>query len=154
MSHSKLAPNDWFPSRYRKLICDNVNSGSFVRHHFAPAINNVSIDHNEYVSRACLSNSKKIYIFRCRATALYALTADSTGLTLPSNACRAGWQFEQSITLRLDKGSRKHELIRATLDAIAKHGFYLTHAAIQALPVDHAYNETEFTQSTDQLEPY
>ena len=154
MSHFKSVPNDWFPSRYRKLICDNVNSGSSVRHHFAPAINNVSIDHNEYVSRACLSNSKKIYIFRCRATALSALTADSTGLTLPSNACRAGWQFEQSITLRLDKGSRKHELIRATLDAIAKHGFYLTHAAIQALPVDHAYNETEFPQSTDQLEPY
>ena len=149
MSHSKSAPNDWFPSRYRKLICDNVNSGSSVRHHFAPAINNVSIDHNEYVSRACLSNSKKIYVFRCGATALYALTADSTGLTLPSNACRAGWQFEQSITVRLDKSSPKHELIRATLDAIAKHGFYLTHAAIQALPVDHAYNETEFTQSTD-----
>jgi len=34
----------------------------------------------------------------------------------------------------LDSSSLNHELARATLAAIAKHGFYLTHAAIQVLP--------------------
>jgi len=36
----------------------------------------------------------------------------------------------------LDKSSPKQELIKATLAAIKKHGFYLTHAALQALPLD------------------
>jgi hypothetical protein len=38
--------------------------------------------------------------------------------------------------LRLDKSSPKHDLIKATLAAIGKHGFYLTHAALQNLPLD------------------
>jgi len=83
-----------------------------------------------------LSISQKIYVFRYRATALYALTADSTGRNLLSLASPASWQFEWSITLRLDKSSPKQELIRATLAAIGKHGFYLTHAALQDLPLD------------------
>jgi hypothetical protein len=36
------------------------------------------------------------------------------------------------MTLRLNNNSPKQEIVRATLDAIAKHGFYLTHAAIEA----------------------
>jgi hypothetical protein len=36
----------------------------------------------------------------------------------------------------LDKSSPKHDLIKATLAAIRKHGFYLTHAALQNLPLD------------------
>jgi hypothetical protein len=37
--------------------------------------------------------------------------------------------------LRLDKNSPNYELIEATLAAIAKHGFYLTHSAIHGFPV-------------------
>ena len=50
-------------------------------------------------------------------------------------ALPAGWQLEQSITLRLDKSSPKRDLIKATLAAIGKNGFYLTHAALHTLPV-------------------
>jgi hypothetical protein len=39
------------------------------------------------------------------------------------------------VTLRLDKNSPNQEMVRATLDAIAKLGFYLTHAAIEAEPL-------------------
>jgi hypothetical protein len=86
-----------------------------------------------------MSNSQKIYVFRCGTTALYALTADRTGLNLPTQACQAGWRFEQSIKLRLDNSSLEQELTKATLAAIAKHGFYLTHAAIHGLPVATAH---------------
>ena len=54
---------------------------------------------------------------------------------LPSQAFPAGWQLEQSVTLRLDKSSPKRDLIKATLAAIGKNGFYLTHAALHTLPV-------------------
>jgi hypothetical protein len=99
----------------------------------------------------CLSNSHKIYVFRYGETALYALTADSMGRNLPSQACPAGWRFEQSITLRLDNSSPKHELTKATLAAIAKHGFYLTHAAIHGLPVATAHHQAKSTESTERL---
>jgi hypothetical protein len=98
-----------------------------------------------------LSKSQTIYVFRCGKSALYALTTDSTGQILPSLSPPAAWQFERSITLRLDKSSAKHELIKATLDAIAKHGFYLTHAAIHALPVATAHDWAKGTESTEQL---
>ncbi len=68
---------------------------------------------------------------------LFALTADRTGRILPLQICGpAGWQFEQSVTVRSDKKQRRRESTRATLAAIAKHGFYLTHAAIHTLPID------------------
>jgi hypothetical protein len=127
---------DWSKCR-RNLIRNNVNSRSrpdttsyllFITPH-----NDLSIA-RIFLGRS-LSKSQKIYVFRYEGTALYALTADSTGQNLPWQACPAGWQFEQSITLWLDKSSPKHELIKATLAAIGKHGFYLTHAALQTLPV-------------------
>ena len=47
----------------------------------------------------------------------------------------------------------KHELTKATLAAIAKHGFYLTHAAIHALPVATAQDEAaNSTESEEKLE--
>jgi hypothetical protein len=65
------------------------------------------------------------------------LTADPTGQVLPSQfAGRAGWTLERSVALRTGEGGRGSESIRATLAAIAKHGFYLTHAAIPATPLD------------------
>jgi hypothetical protein len=42
------------------------------------------------------------------------------------------------VTLQLDKKERRHELTKATFAAIAKHGFYLTHAAIHTMPFDDA----------------
>jgi len=87
-----------------------------------------------------LSKSKKLYVFRCGATGLYALTANSEAAKLPPAACPAGWRFEKSITLQLDDGSPQRELSEATLAAIAKHGFYLTHAAIHGLPPATANN--------------
>jgi hypothetical protein len=97
-----------------------------------------------------LLNSKKIYVFCCGATSLYALTADSTGWSLPTQACQAGWRFERSIMLQLDKNSPNYELNIVTLAAIATHGFYLTHAAIHAVPVATAHVGAKSTESAEQ----
>jgi hypothetical protein len=42
----------------------------------------------------------------------------------------------RSVTVHLDKENQINECARATLAAIRKHGFYLTHAAIPSVPVD------------------
>jgi hypothetical protein len=85
------------------------------------------------------SQTKTIYIFRCGTTAIFALTADRMGRNLPLQVCGpAGWHFERSVTLQSDKDKRRRESTRATLAAIAKHGFHLTHAAIHAMPIDYA----------------
>ena len=100
-----------------------------------------------------LPDLQKIYLFRCGATALYALTADNAGRNLPTQSCKEEWRFERSISLHLDNSVLKHELTKATLAAIAKHGFYLTHAAIHALPVATAQDEAaNSTESEDKLE--
>lgn len=95
-----------------------------------------------------MSNLKKIYAFRCGTTALYALTADSTGRNLPTPACQAAWRFERSITLHLNDSSLKHELANATLAAVEKHGFYLTHAAPQAPPFATIHGQAEPVESS------
>jgi hypothetical protein len=41
------------------------------------------------------------------------------------------------MTLQLDKAERR-ESTRATLAAIARHGFYLTHAAMHTMPIENA----------------
>jgi hypothetical protein len=80
-----------------------------------------------------LSPAKTIYVFRCSGTGLYALTTDPTGRILPSRIYpRIRWRFERSATLRVEKNSPKQEIMRATPDAIAKQGFYLTHGANDA----------------------
>ncbi len=84
-----------------------------------------------------LSHSKTIHVFRCDGTALFALTGDRTGQILPSQIDRPIiWNFERSITLQLDKADQGRESTRATLSAIAKHGFYLMHAAVPSLIQD------------------
>jgi hypothetical protein len=95
-----------------------------------------------------MSNYREIYIFRCGATALYALTTDKTGGNLPSKACSAEWQFQARMTLRCDESSPKYELTKATLAAIAKHGFCLTHAAIHPLPIATEHNQVRNTEAT------
>jgi hypothetical protein len=78
-----------------------------------------------------LSPAKTIYVFRCTGTGLYALTTDPTGHILPSRIYpRIRWRFERRVTV--EKNSPKQGIVRATLKAIAKHGFYLTHKAIDA----------------------
>ena len=98
-----------------------------------------------------LSNSKKIYVFRYGATELRALTADGTGRALPSQTFPAGWCLERSVTVRLGKKAPKRELTKATLAAIAAHGFYLMHTAIHTLPItlanDRASGFSAATQS-------
>jgi hypothetical protein len=81
--------------------------------------------------RQCLSLAKTIYVFRCDGSGLYAFTGDSKGHILPSRIYpRIRWRFE--LTLRLDRNSPKGKMVKSTLDAIAKHGFHLTHAAVNA----------------------
>lgn len=122
----------------RNLVCNNVKSKSRsdATWHLLFIILRNELSIKRLFPGQSLSNSHKIWVFRYGATALYALTADSTGRNLPLYAFPAGWQFERSITLRLDRSSPKHDLIKATLAAIGKHGFYLTHAALQDLPLD------------------
>jgi hypothetical protein len=98
-----------------------------------------------------LPNSHKLYVFRYGTTALYALTTDSTGRNLPSQTGAKSWRFKEPVTLEQDKSSPKYELIKATLAAIAKHGFILTHAAIQPLPVAIAQRRTKKIKVTEQL---
>jgi hypothetical protein len=74
-----------------------------------------------------------IYLFRCGESGLYAFTADPKGHILPSRIYpRVRWRFERPVTLRLEKNSPRREIAKAALDAIARHGFHLAHAAINA----------------------
>jgi hypothetical protein len=80
-----------------------------------------------------LSLAKTIYLFRCGESGLYAFTADPGGHILPSRIYpQIRWRFERRVTLQPDRNSPKREIVRAILDAIAKHGFHLTHVAVNA----------------------
>src|ERR1700686_565684 len=83
--------------------------------------------------RRYLSLAKTIYVFRCDGSGLYAFTADPKGHILPSRIYpRIRWRFEHRLTLRLDRNSPKGKMVKATLDAIVKYGFHLTHSAVNA----------------------
>ena len=74
---------------------------------------------------------KRIYVFRCDKSGLYAFTADRKGRMLPSQIYpQISWRFEQALTLRFDGNSSRDQILRATLDGVAKHGFHLIHAAL------------------------
>jgi hypothetical protein len=80
-----------------------------------------------------MSLAKTIYLFRCGESGLYAFTADPSGHILPSRIYpQIRWRFERRVTLQPDRNSSKRKIVRAILDAIAEHGFHLTHAAINA----------------------
>jgi hypothetical protein len=80
-----------------------------------------------------LPRSKIIYVFRCGDTGLYALTADRTGRLLPSQLYgQIRWRYDRCRTLQGRRNNASQEIIKATLDAVEKHGFYLTHAAMEA----------------------
>jgi hypothetical protein len=98
-----------------------------------------------------VSRATTIYVFRCGVTALYALTADRTGQRLPSQICgEADWHFERAVTLQSRSDSAERESTKATLDAIAKHGFYLIHAAIHNLPGENAVGSPGEVVATSQ----
>ena len=74
--------------------------------------------------------AEAIYLFRCGETGLYALTADPSGKILPSKLYpQIKWRLERHVTLQPAANSPDGRISRATRGAIAKHGFYLTHAA-------------------------
>lgn len=88
---------------------------------------------NRRSERQCKSPTETIYVFRCGESGLYAFTADPKGHILPSRIYpRVRWRLERRVTLRLDRNSPNGKIVRATLDAIAKDGFRLTHAAVNA----------------------
>jgi len=77
------------------------------------------------------SPGRRIYVFRCGESGLYAFTADRKGRMLPSQIYpQISWWFEQALTLRFDGNSSRDQILRATLDGVAKHGFHLIHAAL------------------------
>ena len=77
------------------------------------------------------SSGRRIYVFRCDESGLYAFTADRKGRMLPSQIYpQISWRFEQALTLRFDGNSSRDKILRATLDGVAKHGFHLIHAAL------------------------
>jgi len=74
---------------------------------------------------------KSIYVFRCEETGLYAFAADREGRMLPSQIYpQITWRFEQALTLRLDGNLSRDQILRATLDGVAKRGFHLIHPAL------------------------
>jgi hypothetical protein len=99
-----------------------------------------------------LSDSQAIHIFRCGASGLYALTADRSGNVLPTaGCCPAGWRFERTVWLPQPQLLRKSELVRATLSAITRQGYYLSHAAIGGLPLDLAGHDATIAGQTATL---
>jgi hypothetical protein len=82
-----------------------------------------------------LPPAEAIYLFRCGETGLFAFTADPNGQILPSGMYpQIKWRLEQRVTLRTATNLRGRKIARAALDAIAKHGFHLTHAAVNSAP--------------------
>jgi hypothetical protein len=80
-----------------------------------------------------MSLATTIYLFRCGESGLYAFTADPSGRVLPSRIYpQIRWRFERRVTLRSDENSLRHKIVSKILDAIAEHGFHLTHAAVNA----------------------
>lgn len=77
------------------------------------------------------SFEKRIYVFRCEETGLYAFAADREGRMLPSQLYpQITWRFEQALTLGFDGNSSRDQILRATLDGVAKRGFHLIHPAL------------------------
>jgi hypothetical protein len=70
-----------------------------------------------------------IYAFRCNHGPLYAFTGDRTGRILPTHIYpQISWRLERCVTLLRHQNPADMKIIRATLNAITKRGFYLTNA--------------------------
>jgi hypothetical protein len=83
------------------------------------------------------SKTNSIYVFRCNDSALYALTGDRTGQILPSHIYpRISWRLERCVTLHRHQNPANKKFISATLKAIRKCGFFLTHAGGELVRLD------------------
>jgi hypothetical protein len=81
--------------------------------------------------RAAAPLAQTIYLFRCGESGLYAFTADPEGHMLPSRIYpQIRWRFERRVALQAVKSAPQRKIVTTTLNAIAKHGFHLTHAAV------------------------
>jgi hypothetical protein len=77
------------------------------------------------------STARRIFVFRCNESGLYAFTADRKGRMLPSQMYpQITWRFEHTLTLRLNGNSWRDQILRVTLDGVAERGFHLIHAAL------------------------
>jgi hypothetical protein len=77
------------------------------------------------------SPEKRIYVFRCNGSGLYAFTADREGRMLPSQMYpQITWQFEHTLALRFNGDAWRDQILRVTLDGVAERGFHLIHAAL------------------------
>ena len=77
------------------------------------------------------SPARRIYVFRCNESGLYAFTADRKGCMLPSQMYpQITWRFEHTLILRLNGNSWRDQILRVTLDGVAERGFHLIHAAL------------------------
>jgi hypothetical protein len=77
------------------------------------------------------ASAKRIYVFRCNESGLYAFTTDREGCMLPSQMYpQITWRFEHTVMLRLDGNSWRDQILRVTLDGVAERGFHLIHAAL------------------------
>jgi hypothetical protein len=80
-----------------------------------------------------LPRPKCIYMFRRGDSGLYAYTTDLAGRPFPSQLYgQMSWHYVRRVALRLPKDSADQLVTKEALDAIAKQGFYLMHAAIHA----------------------
>ena len=76
-------------------------------------------------------STRTVYLFRCGESGLYAFAADREGRFLPSRLYpRMLWRLERAAILRVDRNSHHREYLRAALEAISKHGFHLSHIAL------------------------
>ena len=92
---------------------------------------NASVLEKQLTEIDAQSPEKRIYVFRCNESGLYAFTADREGRMLPSQMYpQITWQFEHTLALRLNGDSWRDQILRVTLDGVAERGFHLIHAAL------------------------
>jgi hypothetical protein len=91
----------------------------------------VTVSEKHFTQIDAQSPAKRIYVFRCNESGLYAFTADREGRMLPSQMYpQITWQFEHTLMLRLNGNSWRNQILRVTLDGVAERGFHLIHAAL------------------------
>ncbi|HEX9237868.1 MAG TPA: hypothetical protein VF866_03815, partial [Xanthobacteraceae bacterium] len=76
-----------------------------------------AVSEKRHLRNGTPSSGRRIYVFRCDESGLFAFTADRKGRMLPSQIYpQISWRFEQALTLRFDGDSSRDKILRATLD--------------------------------------
>ena len=90
-----------------------------------------AVSGKKYPKIEAQSLARRIFVFRCNETRLWAFTMDREGCMLPLQMYpQITWRFEQALTFRLRGGSSRNKILRAMFDGVAERGFHLMHAAI------------------------